>query len=437
MQLTEELLVEIWQNYLVGLDGLVTNRGSPIRILFPGREQRGGPDFTDSVVEMNGVEMHGDVEIDCYASNWRTHNHYQNRRYNNVILHVVGRIDTQYSSNIETFSLQSYLDNLLLPGDNWQSPGGGYQPPCVDIGKTLEKEVATKLLGKLGEEWFFSKVKLFRQILNHDLPDQVLYQYVMRALGYSKNKTQMQQLASRVPLSLLRDTLSSSNIKLEAILFGMAGMLPSQRHLPITDHRTIILENLWREHGWTESMRDDDWDLFEIRPLNHPVRRLAAVPYWLNHFQKAGLVSSLITQSEEAMTRGIRYLYSFILVEDTEYWSWHYDFGRVLKHRTPKLIGEERAKIITVNAFLPFLYAYAELNSYHHLKKLASSLYAHFPPLSNNMIYLYMLRKTGLNNIHLKINSACQQQGLIYLFQLYCKHHKCHLCELNANNKLT
>ena len=55
--------------------------------------------------------------------------------------------------------------------------------------------------------------------------EQLLYQGIMEALGYTKNSKSFRELAQRVPLSEIR---GKSDESIQAILFGVAGLLPSQ-----------------------------------------------------------------------------------------------------------------------------------------------------------------------------------------------------------------
>src|SRR5690348_10314298 len=71
--------------------------GTMLRLLFAGHPGgAAGPDVRDAVLEVvNTYEQYvGDVEFHVRASDWVTHQHHTDPRYNMVILHVVLRCDS-------------------------------------------------------------------------------------------------------------------------------------------------------------------------------------------------------------------------------------------------------------------------------------------------------------------------------------------------------
>ena len=75
----------------------------------------------------------------------------------------------------------------------------------------------------------------FQAALSRMGASQVLYQGIMGALGYTKNKIPMIELARRMPLSRLIAAASAEIpddeclARYQALLLGMAGLLPSPR----------------------------------------------------------------------------------------------------------------------------------------------------------------------------------------------------------------
>ncbi|MDE2769226.1 MAG: DUF2851 family protein, partial [Chloroflexota bacterium] len=67
--------------------------------------------------------------------------------------------------------------------------------------------------------------------------DQALYRALMRALGYSANTEQFEEVAEAAPIELLSalagPSLRARRIRVEAELLGTAGLLPSQRGQPV------------------------------------------------------------------------------------------------------------------------------------------------------------------------------------------------------------
>ena len=90
-------------------------------------------------------------------------------------------------------------------------------------------------LDRAGDERFLAKAAEFRADLAQADSGQLLYCGIMGALGYSRNKVPYLELADRLPLATMESVVSgtASNkeciTRLQALLIGTAGLLPSQR----------------------------------------------------------------------------------------------------------------------------------------------------------------------------------------------------------------
>ena len=112
--------------------------------------------------------------------------------------------------------------------------------------------------------------------------EQLLYEGIMEALGYERNSKVLRELAQHVPFA---DFDQKSELEIQAMLFGVAGLLPSQREklLPsevTNDPSVVALEKLWRASAYAElppRMTEARWS-FTGRPLNHPTRLLPMRP---------------------------------------------------------------------------------------------------------------------------------------------------------------
>jgi hypothetical protein len=107
--------------------------------------------------------------------------------------------------------------------------------PCRDALSHRGTDFPGAILDAAGDQRFAARVAEFGAMLPGEGADQSLYQGIMRALGYTKNKNAMMELARRMPLGRLR-ALASREIsdeaylvRCQALLTGMAGLLPSQR----------------------------------------------------------------------------------------------------------------------------------------------------------------------------------------------------------------
>ena len=91
----EYMLHYVWQHRLYGTASLRGDQGQRIEVIDPGVHNlvNAGPDFFNAKVRIDGVLWAGNVEVHELASDWFRHRHENDPAYNNVILHVVGKVD--------------------------------------------------------------------------------------------------------------------------------------------------------------------------------------------------------------------------------------------------------------------------------------------------------------------------------------------------------
>ena len=76
--------------------------GRRVHVIDPGRlNTDAGPDFFNAKIRIGSDMWAGDVEIHVNASDWHRHRHDGDPAYNSVILHVVGRDDTQIQQQLQ------------------------------------------------------------------------------------------------------------------------------------------------------------------------------------------------------------------------------------------------------------------------------------------------------------------------------------------------
>ena len=70
---------------------------------------------------------------------------------------------------------------------------------CRVTGKTLKIERVQSVLDDLGQERLLGKADAMRNMLDRVDFEQLLYEDIMEALGYAKNRKPFRELAQRVP----------------------------------------------------------------------------------------------------------------------------------------------------------------------------------------------------------------------------------------------
>ena len=238
----------------------------------------------------------------------------------------------------------------------------------------------------VGEERFRSKAGNFQAKMAANERDQVLYEGLMRALGYSRNSESFEELARRMPIKTLREIAKDSCPEKYGQVF----------------QRALSAEAASLE-----------WNLAGIRPPNMPQRRIIAAAYLLaRYLRNGGLVQGLIQLIRETGAKnGHRKLEDGLMVTGGEHGA---------------LIGRGRAGEIVVNIVLPFLFALGGAR----IKpgRYALELYRNYPRLGENQITRQMTRQihTGPG----LINSTRRQQGLIQIYREFCLERRCGECPL-------
>jgi hypothetical protein len=441
--LNEIQVVRIWQEFMSGRTDLATEEGGKVRIVYPGRPNDDrGADLRDAVIATGQGVRRGDIEIHVNSSSWWGHRHHQDPLYNRVILHVVYRHDAATAAVLEngrevpTLVLEKYIGERDA---THASPG--YCParppmPCRAVSSGENAEFVGGVLDAAGDRRFADKVADFRAALPEVGVGQSLYRGIMGALGYTKNKTPMMELARRMTLDRLESEVAAAPggaflAGCQALLMGVAGMLPSQRADcdRAGDAWVDRLEEAWTAYADITTMSAVNWRFFQVRPGNFPVRRIAAMSYLLSRYRRGGLLAGLVREFEETPLDGGRSgLEEALLVAAEGYWGRHLDFGVPRSRAVPALLGVNRAGVIVVNVLLPFAVAFGETGADPGLVEKAMEMYHRHPVLPVNTLERHMSRQLGIGRY--MVNTARRQQGLIYIFKTYCSQGRCGECPI-------
>lgn len=446
--LLESQLTHIWQYQLLAKTGLVTEEGEPVEIIYPGRiNDDRGADFRDAVIATGRRLIKGDIELHIKSSGWQAHQHHRDVLYNRVILHVVLWHNSPTATKLENgaevpvLSLHRYL---TLPIEQWSnlagSPGSP-NTPCLKAGQGQAPERITGVLDRAGEARFLTKAARFQADLRQTEASQSLYQGIMEAMGYTKNKLPCLELAQRLPLHLLESVTRNSKsdeeclARQQALLLGTAGLLPSQcqdghPNNSLDERWLDRLERLWATYHHRGVMSHHDWHLFKVRPNNSPVLRLVAMSYLVLRYRPERLLAAVVNMVKAAPAdRGHHCLAARLVVTTESSGANHCTSGSNRHRRSLTLVGKGRAADITVNVLLPFTFAWGQFNAQPELAKKALRLYQSYPRLQPNTVERHMLKQLGLDRA--SVNSARRQQGLIHIHKNLCSQGRCKDCPLN------
>ena len=421
-----------------------------IRVLKPGVwNHNEGPDFMHAEIEIDGKLHVGDVEIHVRSSEWYTHKHHLNSRYNRVILHAVYfdddinlRIRLQNNKRVPTLELLKWIavDTGDLYGDTQDAATTDGR--CRITGKQLNIEVLKGVFESLGRERFLEKMESMRLLRTRLDFEQLLYEGIMEALGYERNSKPLRELAQHVPFT---DLDEKSELEIQAILFGVAGLLPSQREKPlpseVTDDPSVkALEALWRGSEYAElpqRMTEARWS-FTGRPLNQPTRRIAAMSQLIHHCQ-GSLMMYFLPLCEKAVTADTKRelqtigkeLRTLLMLEPTGYWDKHSNFGSESRHKIG-LIGKDRAVDIIINKILPIAYIWALEADSQKLQEGILKLYGVGSKSTGNKIISKIDEQIFTEEQQMRHlePTAKIEQGIIRLYKNYCADQLCDLCPI-------
>ena len=449
-RIDEARVQQMWQQQHFFDTNMASIDRRSIRVLKPGiLNHNEGPDFMHAEIEIDGKLQIGDVEIHVRSSEWYAHQHHLNSRYNRVILHAVFfnddfnlRTRLQNGKRVATLELLKWVavdTGDLYDNTNDTSTSDGL---CRITGKQLNIEVLKGVFESLGRERFLEKAESMRLLRTRLNFEQLLYEGIMEALGYERNSKAMRELAQHVPFA---DLDQKSELEIQATLFGVAGLLPSQREKPLLpeaadDPGIAALEEQWRTSTYAElppRMTETRWS-FTGRPLNHPVRRIAAMAQLIHRCQ-GSLMMYFLPICEKVATADTKRalqtiqteLRAHLMLEPTGYWDQHSNFG-LKSRRKIALLGKDRAMDIIINKILPIAYVWAVEADSQQLQEAVLQLYSTGAKSTGNKIIRHVGEQifTDAKKMrHLK-PTAKIEQGVIRLYKNYCADQLCDLCPI-------
>lgn len=445
----ERTLCRIWQAQRFDRTSLRTSQGDGVAVVYRGRPERSpGPDFREAMLVIDGELRQGDVELHVRASDWSAHRHDRDRRYDRVILHVVFRQDdappARTTRGQEVPCL--VLEGMLGEPDRWADLGRAVDEDCRRRVAALSDGELGGRLDRLGDERFLQKAAALEADLVVADPEQVFYERLTEVLGYGQNRRPFLELARRLPLAYLyalahRRPRAERVALCQSLLFGVAGLLPSQRLINtpldwVSAQHVDELERTWATFGqeWQSEVMGAGWWSFGVRPLNSPPRRIGA----MSHLFGACLEVGPLEVAWRALADGnaalaVSRLAAALAVEAPDsYWASYFDFGRPSGARAVSLIGRERALAAVVNVCLPFALACSANSGAERLSGAAWAAYRATPRLALNQVTRWMVAEVLGPSRGRVVDSARRQQGLHHVYRTGCDQLRCGNCPLLA-----
>lgn len=480
-RIPEELIYKIWEEKQFESTFRSSN-GAEIEVLDPGTHNtdKAGPDFHNARIRIGNITFTGDVEIDLTYSDWRSHGHHLNQRYNKTILHITldnnshtGYVVTQSGRHVPSVSLNNYLSQnirQIILTELQKIKRDEFKMPCIEVVENVDNETKLNFIKQLGLmryrkkcDRFLSRLKeliVLNEVtvseprINHDFHkeindrtfhssdfekaeiwQQLLYEEIFEALGYSKNKDIMMKLSHAIDINIFRKIPSQDFIEYaESALFFISGLIPPPDKLE-DEETTEYIRKLYEHWEKIKHLYDGEffnrnsWHFFKLRPQNFPTVRLAAGARLLDRILYKNLFSQIVNS---AMTikyfpKLISRLRDYLIVKGDGYWSKHYNFGKEVRTDIKYFIGLGRADETIVNIILPILTVYFEIFDKRKYSAKILSLYVQFSQKESNHLVDEI---SSVLNISDKKFKSVYYQGMIELFRNYCIKQNCLECEI-------
>lgn len=416
----EDFLHFIWKYRLYSKD-LETVAGEPLDVVSPGQHNSdSGPDFSNAQIRIGATLWAGNVEVHLKSSDWFVHRHHTDEAYSNVILHVVYENDKEIfdrnGRQVATLELKGKFSEKIyhkyyyyLNNTNWI--------PCEKDIHYLSIEKTKMWLDRLLVERMERKAGELNKLLEHNKSnvEETFYQVLAGNFGFKVNEQPFRMLATMLPLHILgkhKDSL----FQIEALLFGMAGLLNSD----FTDEYPVKLarefEFLQKKYSLVP-IQGHLWKFMRLRPTNFPTIRISQFAALVHKSQK---LFSKIIEAEDLKT-----LLSFFDVTASSYWDEHYVFDKPSGH-SAKQLGKDAVFNILLNTAAQLLFLYSNVKGDERYREKAIALLLQIEPESNAIT-------RGWGDIGIKALNAFDSQALIELKNSYCNLKKCLSCSIGLN----
>ncbi len=493
--ISEKMLRKIWRSQNFCKQPLLTSEGKEIKVVSPGKSNPdGGPDFFDAQIYIGGTLYKGDIELHKNIDDWKQHTHETDPKYNRLILHVVLFKKDSNSYSIKTKSKRVVPTVFLEPYINWEQLEEEYSDEptqrslkCFNFNKEIGVDIVRNWLQKLSVERLEYKVRRIEERLKElirfeklkepaarygeipvevspeEMPnfepeyttndfanihhwEEVLYEYIMEALGYSKNQVAFLKLARLLPLDKLKQITQSQESEervfaYEAVLFRYSGLLPSIKIVEEKESRAYIakLKNrLTNLNIDSDEINEAEWQFFRLRPKNFPTIRIAGASRIIDRIISAALFKSIIKiTSDESLSNNekLKHIVGLLKIDADDFWRNHFTFNKKSDQEIKVLVGKERVIEIIINVVIPILFLYARIFKKREIRQNALKIFESIKSAKTGSLIRTI--NSELIRDRFKIDTAPMYQGAVQLYKFYCSEERCSECEIGKQMQIS
>ena len=285
---------------------LKTREKEPLEFISKGIPNNdNGPDYMNSVIKVGGTMMRGDIEFHRDWQDWFRHGHENDRRYNQVILHVLWtppkKLPKALASRFPHFVISQHLN---MPLDRWLKSmeilNTQINPVNFSAANLNRIPLETK---KLAWRRFLRKSAELRNWISEYGWETTTYLGLAKALGYNKNSQPFIQLVKLMPPQKMIESvhpLQRSPLIFWVLLAWQSGLLQrplknSMHHTPSSPNK--LINHLKRQFAHIFTLPGQNliqWNFARLRPYNNPYNRLAGYCQILHHYQNQSLFKLLL-----------------------------------------------------------------------------------------------------------------------------------------------
>ena len=394
----ERLLHYVWKHKILPLKPLTTQEGQTLEVIDPGLHNHDqGPDFFNAKIRLGATVWAGNVEVHLRSSDWFRHGHDSDPAYNSVVLHVVGEIDTEVTTQEGKTLPQVRLD---VPDDICRR----YEelcrtedyPRCHRIIPSIPQIKVHQWMDALLVERLKERSEQVAARAERTGGDweRATFVTLSRSFGFGLNGDAFERWAMRIPLSAAgkhRDNL----FQVEALFLGTAGLIDEVEGLRSAQEALMLRQEydfLRHKFGLDDAMERSDWRFLRTRPGNFPSVRIMQI-------------AELYHSGRAQMSR-------LLEAKDTE------DLHKCL---AVKGMTAASRRLLIINTVVPLLFSYGRHSSNEDICQRAIRLLETLPAENN-----YILRQWQACG--LKVATAADSQALIQLKRQYCDRIDCLRC---------
>jgi len=412
----EDFLHYVWRFKKLNATTLKTVQNNEIVIkdfgLFLGSE---GPDFFNAKMYIDDQLWAGNVEMHVNASDWYLHNHEQDPKYNNVILHVVWTDDVPVlrnnGSEIPTLVLKNFVPQSVFKAYNQFK----LQPKYIFCEESIHRFSAFDwVLWK--EKLMIERLEQFTDRIVVELKEtqndweEAFYRLLLRNFGLNVNNESFYEIAKNLPLKILKKE-QSILIHLEALFLGTANLLNENNEGFYFNRLKKTYQYLKQKYNLLTISKKVEF--YKLRPDNFPTIRLVQ---FASFFHTQLFLFNLVKNPEELCVKN-----PLLGIKPSDYWQTHYVFNREHAKRN-KTISAQFYQLILINTILPFQYVYHQQMGNDMVEEILQR-YQSTAFEKNATTNLFKALKVPIEN-------ALDSQSVLFLKKNYCDLRRCLNCDI-------